>query len=300
MNLNQRSVLAMSLVTIKYLDNVDGPIISNIPLFSSYYLPFKENVRLLDDELVLQMTNRKGYAVDKKDIKEEMCLLGNVISDKIVAYAVNENNSILENEVTFTYNDLHRLGDAECTAANQLIYDKAKLYLEVLSTYGIDDTMIAKLLVLIKNFKTVRPSPKNESIDKKMATKDIKDLFSANSTYLKKMDKLVKVLKMSNPEFVSRYFASRKLVKPAYRVLSARILVVDEAGNPVGKVLATNKGIGLKRRTTARGQMLLKHLEDLAYVLVFSKTDYVTQEVIVPVTTGERTEITVVMKRVES
>jgi len=298
MNLNQRSILSMSLVTIEYLDGVDPSIISGIPLFGSYYTPFKENVHLLNNELVLQIMNRSGYAIGKRDIKAEMCLWGDVISDKVVGYAVNANDSILEEELTFTYYELYRFGDAECAAANQLIYDKAKANLGELSTYGVTGEMIADYLQLIDSYRTATPTPKNQSIDKKMATNEIKNLFTANFVYLKKMDKLVKVLKSSNDDFVTRYFASRSISRPPYRSLSARILVVDEAGNPLEKVLVTNKGIGLKRKTSAKGQLYLKHLENRVYVLVLSKSDYETQEVNLPITKGERTELKVVMKRI--
>lgn len=298
MNSVQRSVLAMSLVTIDYLNSVEPSIISGIPLFDSYYLPFKENVTMLNSELVSQMINRKGYAVDKKDIKEKMCLLGDAISDSVVAYAVNINDSVLEGEMTFTFSELHRFGDAECFAANQLIYDKAKAKLDNLGTYGVDGVMMDKYLGLIHDYQLATPVPKNQIINKKMATEEIKDLFKANTVYLNKMDKLVKVLKLSNPDFVMHYFASRKLVKPAFRSLAARIVVVDEDSNPLENVLVTNKGIGLKRRTTAKGQLYLKNLEDHVYVLAFSKSDYEPQEVNLPITRGERTDFTVVMKRV--
>ncbi len=300
MDSRQRSKLAMSLVTIEYVDGFEPSIIGSIPFFESYYDPFKVNVNLLNNELVRQMMNRSGFAIDKKDIKEEMCLLGEVISDDVVAYAVNSNNSILEEEVAFSYYELIRFGDAECAAANQLIYDKAKFYLAELENYDVDADMLSKYFHLIDSFRIATPTPKNQSIDKKMATNEIRDLFSANSVYLKKMDKLVKVKKRSNPDFVSRYFACRTAKKPGYRTLAARILVVDEDGNPLEKVLATNKGIGLKRRTTKKGQLYLKHLEDHVYVLVFSKSDYITQEVKLPITKGERAELKVKMKRVEN
>ncbi len=286
MNSVQRSILAMSLVTIEYVDSVDPSIISGIPLFESYYTPFKDNVNLLNSELVSQIMNRSGYATDKRDIKEKMCLLGDAISDDVVAYAVNINDSILEGEMTFTFSELNRFGDAECVAANQLIYDKAKANLGELGDYGVTDTILATYLHLIDGYKTAVPTPKNKSIEKKMATEDIKNLFMANTVYLNKMDKLVKVLKLSKPDFVTRYFASRKLVKPPFRSLAARILVVDEAGNPLEMVLITNKGIDLKRKTTAKGQIYLKHLEDNVYVLVCSKSDYETQEVNLPITKG--------------
>ena len=298
MNSVQRSVLAMSLVTIDYVNGVDSSIIGGIPLFDSYYIPFKDNVNLLNNELVSQMMNRKGYAVDKKDIKEKMCLLGDAISDDVVAYAININDSILEGEMTFTYSELQRLGDAECVAANQLIYDKAKANLGDLATYGVDGAMIDKYIGLIHDYQLATPAPKNQLIDKKMATGEIKDLFMSNTVYLNKMDKLVKVLKLTKPEFVKHYFASRKLVRASFRSLAARILVADEENNPLEKVLVTNKGIGLKRRTTAKGQIYLKNLEDHVYVLVFSKSGYETQEVNLPITKGERTDITVVMKRI--
>ncbi len=299
MDSRQRSKLAMSLVTIEYVDGVEPSFISSIPFFGSYYDPFKVNVNLLNNELVRQMMNRSGFAIDKKDIKEEMCLLGEIISDAVVAYAVNSNNFILEEEVAFSYNELIRFGDAECAAANQLIYDKAKFHLAELEDYDVDAGMLAKYLLMIDGFRIATPTPKNQSIDKKMATNEIRDLFSANSVYLKKMDKLVKVKKRSNPDFVSHYFACRTANKPGYRTLAARILVVDEDGNPLEKVLVTNKGIGLKRRTTELGQLYLKNLEDHVYVLVFSKSDYITQEVKLPITKGERTDIKVVMKKVE-
>lgn len=300
MDMIQRSVLAMSSVTIEFIDDTESSIISGIPHFETHYTPFKDNVRLLNRELVLQMMNRGGYAIDKKDIKEEMCLLGDAISDDVVAYAVNSNNSILEEEVSFTYSELIRFGDAECAAANQLIYDKAKFYLADLVDYNVDDAMLTTYLHLIDSYRIATPTPKNQRIDKKMATNEIRDLFSANSVYLKKMDKLVKLKKRSNPEFVSHYFASRTATKPGYRTLAARILVVDEDGNPLEKVLITNKGIGLKRRTTVKGQLYLKHLEDHVYVLVFSKSDYITQEVKLPITKGERAELKVKMQRVEN
>lgn len=296
MKATQIRKLGMCLVVQNYLTNTPNSILDSMPNFTAYRDEFYTKVDLLNDEYGLQQLERGGFTVNKKTLKLLLVEQAINVAAKIEAYAVNALDFVLADEVRYSQSYLKKITDVNCKVCCELIYDKGLVLLPDMGPYGLTQGMLDNLKNAIVMFGTSIPIPKSQSNAKKIATDEIATLFVAITELLHKMDVMVRILNDSNPDFVKEYFVSRRMVKAAYRTLSAKLRVVDVNGDGLEKVLIECAEIGLRRRTTTRGNTYLRNMPDGVYILTFSKSGYVTETSEAYFLKGERTELTVELK----
>jgi hypothetical protein len=106
------------------------------------------------------------------------------------------------------------------------------------------------------------------------------------------------MLSTTQPEFYQHYFLTRKTEKPTHTTLSLKANVSDTDNNPLAKVQVTSEQITFKRPkfTSKLGNFQLKNLASNVYTFTFSKAGYITQTQQIPITSGERTELKIILE----
>jgi hypothetical protein len=295
MTTEQENYLHMNYVVRDQVEATDPTIIDMMPGFSDYFTEFLGNINILGDQLVLQSANRNGFSSFKFSQRGHMVGAAILIEDKIKAFASNTNNVILFDAVNHNESELMRVKDTECKALCEGIYNSGIANLADMGGYLLTADELAAFKVAIFAFNVSIPQPSSQRNIKKQATTEIKKLFDRNKFLLKKMDNLVPMLRGVAPTFLMEYFYSRKVAKPAYRKLAARFKVVDGASAPVEKALIVNTELGLKRKTTAKGGLLLSSAADGVYSFIITKAGYAPVVREVAITRGERAEVKIVM-----
>jgi hypothetical protein len=218
------------------------------------------------------------------------------VSRKIQGYAVNIQDLVLVTEVKYSNAALDRMADNIVVIVCNIIYDKASAHLPELAPYGITDVVLADLRNAIDSYYASIPKPRTGIVIRRGATLNLKQLFAATDSLLKKqIDVLVGMVKDAHPEFYVSYSNSRKIINPASNPLALRCLVVDEMGAPVAGVVALVTENNKSFKTKTKGGFYIKSFPQGSYEFIFTKEGYLSQPVTVIISNGERTDVKVTL-----
>lgn len=221
--------------------------------------------------------------------------MGASLAAKIMGYAKNNSNLILFEEVSYTKTDFIKCSDTLCVTRCDIIYDKGVQYLSFLDIYGIRQEQLDKFKELYSLFDDSIPKPKTGIIDKKAATKAMRDGFKNIDLKLESMTILSRMVMDSEPKWFFDYNFTKRLTVPAYRTLAARGVVVDGLGNRLGLVLMVCKELNFERKVSKSGGFALRNMPDGVYMFTFSRAGYVSVEQEMVFYKGIRSEVKVVM-----
>lgn len=297
MEIIQERKLSMYLVVKDLLSQTsNATIVTALPSFGGFLTSFNSGVTSLQTIREAQELDRTGIAVNKNELKIDLIFKAIDIARKVTAYAKANNLSILAGEVSYSESDLKKSADTILRDKCQVIYAKANANLTALATFGVTAALLTALQTAITNYNFAIPRPRLGIVTKKQATNQIKVLFKSIDILLEKMDSIVEVVRNSQLVFYKNYIDARIIIDASYSKLSLRGVVSDRNELPITGVRVKIKNTTIETKTTAKGNFQLKHLADGIYTLVVSKNGYVEKEVIVNITSGERTEITIVLE----
>lgn len=295
MNKSQIQSLKMFQLTSEYLDATDSVLLNGLPGFQALKTELNTNRSKLRTQHELQSRTITGYALDKKETRMEMTNQAIDISNKIVAYTTITDNTELVDDMHFTNYGLKRVKDNECIVKCLNIHNKAVSLLTELADYDVTALMLTNFQTTINKFDVSLVKPQTQINTVKLATAEINSIFNATSQILNKMDRLVLVLKNTQPDFVNGYFESRALDQLPVRPYSIKISVLNSSNQPIMNALIKNDALGIKRRTSIKGNVLLKNIPEGTHDFIISKSGYVSQTKKIAVTPGERTNVLVVL-----
>jgi hypothetical protein len=298
MNRNQIKKLTMFLSLQNFIGTTTEEIIALMPNFNQFYNQFKDYVNVLLQQSVIQSQPILGYRELKVAQQNDMINQALAITKSIYAYAEVTNNITLKAASSYSKSALSKVPEITCIDACKNIHKLATENISALEPYNITAVTIEKLNTAIIAFSNIYPVPKEHITIKKMATSDIKKYFTDATTQTTTMDALVNMLSTTQPEFYQHYFLTRKTEKPAHITLALKANVTDTDNNPLAKVRVTSEQITFKKTkfTTKIGNFQFKNLASNVYTFTFSKAGYITQTQQVPITSGERTELKIILE----
>ena len=290
--------LTMFLSLQNFIGTTAPEIIAAMPNFNEFFDKFKDYVNVLLQQSVIQNQPISGYRELKVAQQNDMIDQALAIATSVYAYAEVTNNITLKAASNYTKTALTRLPEITCIDACKNIYKVAIENLPALAPYNVTGETLEKLNTAITDFSYIYPIPKEHITIKKMATKDIKTYFTDATTQTDKMTSLVKMIVTTQPEFTQLYFLTKKIEKPAHTTLSLKANVSDNNKNPLAKVQVTSLQITFTKPkfTSKLGNFQLKNLASNVYTFTFSKAGYITQTQQVPITSGERTELKIILE----
>jgi ABC-type transporter Mla subunit MlaD len=167
---------------------------------------FTGNLATIETQKKAQEEQSTGIAQDKKTLKEAIAKKAAFIAGGIRAYAFSISNQALEES------SLKTMREAMLPTACQLILDKAQTHLAQLGDEGITAATLTELSQLVKDFAEKKTKPQEAINDSKEATATLAELFSSNSTMLKKqLDGLMAQYEETAPDFYRAYLNARPI-----------------------------------------------------------------------------------------
>ncbi len=298
MTKNQNEALKMFELVSDFLDESPSTLLDGLPGFQECKTKFKSNKTKLRTQHELQTRNIVGFAVEKKEIRKHATDIAVDISNRIEAFALNTNNIELKTDMYYTNSSLSRMNENECISNLNNIHNRASSLLSELGIYGVNQLNLTEFKNSIDLFSEYASKTQSEINISKLATAEIRFLFSANMQLLTIMDVLVNMAKTEHPEFVKGYFESRNINLAIRRPYSIRFIVVDSQSTPLGGVLVSNELLDVRRRTIAKGVMNLKNIPEGTHEFTFSKVGYTTVKKDVDVNPSERNDEKIILTRV--
>jgi hypothetical protein len=171
------------------------------------------------------------------------------------------------------------------------IHDLATDNLERLPAYGVDALLLARLKLAIDEYSKSLTGPALGISSRHAATLRIAEIFRLNDALLRKMQILIGVLHSTDPELVSLFRYSRKVINTGLRHLALKGMVRDEAtGTGLAGVTVEFTAISgdeheeqsahvkpdMVKKSGAKGGFFTRHFAEGAYRVVAYKHGFET------------------------
>ena len=304
----QENKYSMELALRDFL-NQNATITETIPHFGILFPEFTDNINQIQIIREQQEADRTGIAVRKERLRNDLIDLAIDVSRKTEAYSKMTNNSVLEKEVHYSESYLKFCADTIFKDCALLIHDKANSNLADLETYGVTESILAELKKAIDQFNEAIPKPRLGITEKKQATDQLTNLFQANDVILAKFDKLIEIVRKSQPLFYAAYKDNRKIIETGTISLSIKGMVTDEkSGKPVKGAMLTfsledesgqssNGKPYLVKKTADKGRFMIRNLHSGIYTVTIQKNGFADEVTSIAVSDRETSELNVQLRR---
>lgn len=291
MNKNHSQTLKMFLSTQKYLSKSDQQIIDGLEGFNELLNEYIETNVILESHSLIH-SPITGILEKKKTARIEVLELGITINNNLYNYLLSSKSAVIQNTYLFNKDKCTHLSDSDCLYFFTETYNKANAISDELLNYGINEIQLDQLAQSIAKFKNLIEIENN-----KKSASEIVDLFMANTRILAKMDVLVLTLKKTHTDFVNGYFENRHIDKAPKLPLGIRFTVLDSSRIPIADVDVESKILGINRKTTSKGNLIIQKIDDGEHQFTFSKKDYQTKTITVLTKTGKRSDVEVILNK---
>jgi hypothetical protein len=311
--MNSKQVVKITMkMSVRDCVNNNSTVITAIPGFDAVFKPFSDNIVKIQNLSEQQTASRKGITINKSNLRSMLIMTGKDIAAKTEAFAVNTDNTELAAEIHFPISELNKVSSVVFRDICQLICDRATANAAALINYGVTAADISDFQTRIDAFNVSIPKPKLGNAEKKQLTKQLSDLFSENDTHLVSMDKLIEIVRYSQPDFYELYKNCRKLNNIGHKlVLKLNVIGADDK-KPINRVelqfvrvnADDRKTTGpdtkpVSHKTSVHGGANVKHLPQGVYSVTLTKNGYKPQTVIINITHGETAKSEIAMERAE-
>ncbi len=264
-------------------------VIDPILPLKSARIRLKEVIFELGNAVQKQSTNITGITEEKMQRRQKMTDETFVVGQLVSAFAIAKNLKALDADVNYSITTLNRMPDDQVGIICDKVYVKAKENLPDLADYGITTNVLDELKALIDNYNAKTQVNKVAVNQRSEQTKVIAKLIREGKAILSdSFDKLMLILRNTNPEAYNAYVAARNSMPKRHAKKSNGEVTEEEAGNLTGMVSdkadeipiagATVKltGTDYKTETDSDGEYLFDSLPAGTYTVEISIIDYQT------------------------
>ncbi|MDD2797463.1 MAG: carboxypeptidase-like regulatory domain-containing protein [Bacteroidales bacterium] len=292
MNIKQESKFKSMLAT-RLVCNDNSAITSLLPNFEEFYTSFNHSISQIEEHSELQQHFSGGVAKSKKQIRASLEETVIDSSKKLFAYATYAKDQVLQSESKLKDADIHSATDLTLLNNAKGLYSNIQGNLTNLAPYLLTAESQTGFLALIHAFEQAIPKTRQKQLSKKETIDLLAQEFEAADAALANMDTVVEIVRLSQPVFHASYKGARRVVETASGSLAINGSVMDaETGNPVVDATLTFCASGsnvplLVKQSAAKGGFQQKSLAEGVYDVTVTKIGYVTQTIIVTVSSSE-------------
>lgn len=194
------------------------PIWSGMEEFAGYVAELGVLMEKINNALEIQLTGRKGTTIEKKLARERLVDAMEVVIIGVRALGIFKDDEELGMSVWFNRWELTHSRDNLLESRAAMVYEKAFPLRNELAKCLVTEADIVKVDTLREEFRELIPQPRWETVQRKGATDELRRLFKATDDLLyNRIDRVIKIYKVGNPEFVERYFMAREIVDTGVR-----------------------------------------------------------------------------------
>jgi hypothetical protein len=187
-------------------------IVGAVPALATGHLNLKSKIALVKGYQLIQGTQLSGWATKKGTLKEDMADKSMKIVNGVTAYALAKEDSVLFEEMNYSKSKLSTMRDEEADVTCDLINTKASaIPILDLKNYGLLAADLTNQTDAIGLYKAVKQMPSGKVDERQVAKKGVEDTVALMRKDFDLMDRVVKTLNDTQPEFVTRYFNAREI-----------------------------------------------------------------------------------------
>lgn len=299
----QEDKYTMYLKVIGTCDKYESVWLNNKAFKTTYYL-FKPKVSAISTNKDIQVKNITGITGDKQSKRIIMSNKALFIANRIESYARVIDNEELLKLVHYSSSDMRNARDTDIVSICDSILARANEYKSSLVDYDLTDATITDLQTAITTYNSIVIKPQITKAELKNATQNIAlNIKQADEILSTRLDLDIEVFKTSNPDFYSEYKTSRIIISLGQQTTALSVIVKDNEGNPIPKVLAiitklnpnpNNKEVinEISKKTTTKGTFKIINLNQANYKITLTKLGYTPLTVNFIINNGETTKLT--------
>jgi hypothetical protein len=230
---------------------------------------------------------------------------------KTIAYATVVNNSVLLTQVKYTESAVNKSSDSNLSSISQVVHDAANANAAALVAYGVTAANITTLQTTITSFIAAIPKGRVGTTDGGEATLLLATLIKTLIDTWAKIDTLVEVVKVSQPNFYNEYRNVRKVISTGNGSFALKGSATElNSGDPVAKATFTfapsngllknavaNSKDNIIKKTAAKGKFNIKSMPEGTYTVTITKPGYKDLVVTVSVVNGELAKLDVILEK---
>ncbi len=253
-----------------------------------------------------QEFDSKGYAIDKKQAKQELAEQMFKLTSGFCSFAVDTKNNVILEEFDNSVWDYKRLKDAEfVNSANQLATSLGE-YIKELKPYHITADDVTNLETQTQAYNNLLHLPEEIIKDKSVATDKIKELITEGHNLLENsIDRDMVYYKDKNEDWYNEYLKRREIhdsqttalsIKGEITGIEAEVEVLEYV-TVTAKFKAGQDWKEMYATSTALGNYQFKGIPDGKCTVTFEKDYYQTIVVESEVHHQKATQLNVIMKK---
>jgi hypothetical protein len=222
MNAKQRNRMAMFMAVKKVFGTYPAEL--NIKVLEGLIVKFNELMAQIEEVHQIQQGNTTGARQLKLKEEAEMIEATVQLAATMYVYAQVNDMPDLQSKCAVSATQMERMPDEKVKATCLNVYNEAVKLGDVLADFGQTVEDVTQLKKEIDDFAALISSPRSAIVTRSQATKELDSLMrEANDLLRDKIDKLMELLKSSQPKVYNTYLAARVIVD-----LRAGIKVVEE------------------------------------------------------------------------
>jgi len=176
-----------------------------VPAMGGFVNSFIEVTNQIGSTHEAQLSYSKGLTLAKEDLRQELLANMNDIVKRIKAYTVVTGNHALLTDADYTRSDLYKMPQNTLSDACHKMIQICGIHLTELAEYGITRVMLDDTNDKLTAYTNVLPETKKVIAGRKVATQELKTKFEEADKILKKIDALIEIISVNEPEFYQGY-----------------------------------------------------------------------------------------------
>ena len=276
MTTRQQNKLSMLLLVTDNLSKTPQTTLQSMPGFNQMRTELNQTITEIRHNSENQLANRTGYSITKTNLKAQMVIIAANLADCLQAFADSTNNTVLKQEMKITKTKLTRLRAATAADVTKFIIDTATQNLAAAAPFGVTQTIINQLTQITNDFNQNITLPQANIQKRKVITKTIASLFEHTNQLIQRMDTLVNILQLTNPDFYQKYYYTRKTVHTNASKLAVRGTITDQNSQPIAEVTIAIPKLKRTTHTTPKGYFEFKNLPAGLHTLTLKRPGYET------------------------
>ncbi|RED97032.1 hypothetical protein [Marinoscillum furvescens] len=197
--------------TQAYLDQ-NAAIWSSIPVIVTYKTALSELLSDISSAHTDQLRSQVYLGATVQKIKRNVAIKMDILDDVLEAYAEDTGKEELKEQADQSKSDYFRLPNEDFELKTKSMLSLIAHHLPDMTDYGMSSELLDEVKSSMDKFLELRGKPREFRIASTRATKSLEDLFAEGKQLVRRMDKVMKLFKHSNPSFYRGYQAARTLI----------------------------------------------------------------------------------------
>lgn len=186
-------------------------IIGSLAALQQCHTDLKAGIAEVKAYMLVQATDLSGWTVSKKNLRIEMIEKTLKLVNGVTAYALANDDPVLFDETNYSRRKLLRMRDEEVDVACKLVWERCSAIVAALADYGLAAADLTAQSAAIVKYAEIKTKPSLKEDEVQVATEGIARTLGKIRKVFKVMDRLVRGMQDTRPEFADKYFNSREI-----------------------------------------------------------------------------------------